>query len=124
MKVLIVDDDISVRSLFREFFKMKGFEVLEAQDGHEAMRKLHETEPDLIILDMKMGRMSGLEVLEKIRELFPHIPVIVCTAYKHLKMDVDLVSLGKAYFLTKPVDFTELNNLLIEIFPMMALNIT
>ena len=105
-KVLIADDVPSILYLFKEFFKLKGFEVDTADNGFEVGKKLGKNHYHLVVLDIKMGGKHGLEVLENVIERGYDFPVIVCTAYEHLKEDVDLITKGKldVEFLTKPPD--------------------
>jgi len=107
-KILIADDDESIRYLFREFFQMKEFEVKEAENGFEALMVLGKEAFDLVILDIKMPGKHGLEVLEKIREQHKELPVVVCTAYKNLKEDVEIIGGENTYFLAKPIDLEQL----------------
>jgi len=107
-KTLVVDDDESIRYLFREFLQMKGFDVEEAENGFEALMVLSEKDFDFMILDIKMPGKHGLEVLEKIRERHKELPIIVCTAYKHLKDDVLIEGGEHTYFLPKPIELEEL----------------
>ena len=107
-KILVVDDDESIRYLFREFLQMKGFNVEEAENGFEALMMLGKKDFNLMILDIKMPGKHGLEVLEKIREKRKELPVVVCTAYKHLKEDVEIIGGGNTYFLPKPIDLEQL----------------
>lgn len=105
-RVLVADDEPSIVYLFKEFFKLKGFEVDTAQSGYEAETKLMNEEYHLVVLDLKMGDKHGVQVLEDlIRSDFDY-PVIVCTAYKHLKQDVDLIAENRLdmEFITKPPD--------------------
>ncbi len=105
-RVLVADDVSSILYLFKEFFKLKGFEVDTAENGFEVGKKLAKNEYHLIILDIKMGGKHGLEVLENLIERGYKFPVIVCTAYEHLKEDVDMIAKGKldVDFITKPPD--------------------
>jgi len=108
MKVLIVDDEPSIRYLFTEFLKMKGFDTDEAENGMEGLKKFHKDNYDLLILDIKMGFKNGIELLEDIRRHGYNTPVIVCTAYKHLEEDVRITSSENVEFLEKPVDLQKL----------------
>jgi len=113
--ILIVDDDDSIRYLFKEFLQMKGYEVKEADNGFEALLVLGEGHFDLMILDVKMPGKHGIEVLEKIREKYKALPVIVCTAYKQMEDDVKIVGGDKTYFLPKPIELEELENIINDI---------
>jgi DNA-binding NtrC family response regulator len=105
-KVLVADDVPSILYLFKEFFKLKGFEVDTAESGFEVSRKLAKNNYHLVVLDIKMGEKHGLEVLQDLIERGYKFPVIICTAYEHLKEDVDIIAKGKldVEFVTKPPD--------------------
>lgn len=105
-KVLVADDVPSILYLFKEFFKLKGFEVDTADNGFEVSRKLSKNNYHLVVLDIKMGGKHGLEVLQNLIERDYKFPVIICTAYEHLKEDVDMIAKGKldVEFVTKPPD--------------------
>jgi DNA-binding NtrC family response regulator len=105
-KVLVADDVPSILYLFKEFFKLKGFEVDTADNGFEASKKLGKNNYHLVVLDIKMGGKHGLEVLHNLIERGHKLPVIICTAYEHLKEDVDIIAKGKldVEFVTKPPD--------------------
>lgn len=111
MKGLIVEDEVNIRYLFREFLKIKGIEMDEAEDGNEGLRKICQNKYSFIILDIKMSGKHGIELLGEIRKRGNKTPVIICSAYRHLKDDVLLVSNENVYFLPKPVDLNELWNI-------------
>ena len=105
-KVLVADDVPSILYLFKEFFKLKGFEVDTADNGFAVSKKLKSNDYHLLVLDIKMGGKHGLEVLQDLIERGYKFPVIICTAYEHLKEDVDIIAKGKldVEFVTKPPD--------------------
>jgi DNA-binding NtrC family response regulator len=105
-KVLVADDVPSILYLFKEFFKLKGFEVDTADNGFEVSKKLGKNNYHLVVLDIKMGGKHGLEILQNLIERGYKFPVIVCTAYEHLKEDVEIIAKGKldVDFITKPPD--------------------
>lgn len=78
--VMIVDDSTSVRDYCRAELEADGYRVVLARDGVEALEKLLPRPPDVIVLDLRMGRMGGLETALRIRSIQPHIPIIVFTA--------------------------------------------
>jgi len=80
-KILIVEDDVFVRDIYDMKFQQEGFDVVLAVDGLEALQLLEELIPDIILLDMMMPQMDGMEVLKKIKEheIWKHIPVIMLT---------------------------------------------
>jgi DNA-binding NtrC family response regulator len=105
-KVLVADDVPSILYLFKEFFKLKGFEVDTADNGFEVSKKLSKNDYHLVVLDIKMGGKHGLEVLQNLIERGYKFPVIICTAYEHLREDVEIIAKGKldVEFVTKPPD--------------------
>ena len=118
-KMLTVDDSPSVRKLVQFTLKAKGFSVGSAGDGVEALEKLKSEPYDLIILDINMPRMNGLEFLEKIRQdpQFESIPVIMLTTEGQDEDKDKAVSLGATAYIVKPFKPTQLLGLIGKIFP-------
>ena len=85
--ILVVDDDESIRFLYREELEEEGYRLITAADGEEALRKVRRDKPDLITLDIRMPGMDGIEVLHRIREMDKEIPVIMSTAYGEYRSD-------------------------------------
>lgn len=88
--ILVVDDEESVRFLYKEELEEEGFRVITAEDGEEALRKVRTDRPDLITLDIRMPGMDGIEVLHRIREMDKDIPVIMSTAYGEYRHDFNI----------------------------------
>jgi two-component system response regulator (stage 0 sporulation protein F) len=88
--VLVVDDEESIRFLYREELEEEGYTVITAADGDEALRKVRSDKPDLITLDIRMPGMDGIEVLQRIREMDKEIPVIMSTAYGEYRNDFNV----------------------------------
>jgi DNA-binding response OmpR family regulator len=107
-KILIVDDEESIRFLFQEELEEEGFEVEVAMNGEEALQKLLRFKPDLITLDIKMPGMDGIETLKKIRETERKIPIIMCSAYGEYKQD--LTTWASDAYIVKCADLTELKS--------------
>lgn len=105
-RVLIVDDEASLRSLVRANLEVDGFEVYEAVDGLEAMDTVKNTRPDLILLDIMMPGKDGIEVLEELAadQSLRTIPVILLTAKGELEDLEKGVALGARGHITKPFD--------------------
>jgi len=101
-KLLVVDDDPyildSISTLLREF----GYSVLTSQSGREAIKMVKETEFDLVLTDIKMPQVTGIEVLQSIHAHNPQIPVILMTAFAELDVAVDAIKKGAFDFITKP----------------------
>lgn len=105
-KVLIVDDEESIRLLYSEELASDGYQVALAEDGHELIERIEREKPDVIILDIKMAGYNGLDLLQNIRERFYDMPVILCSAYSMFKGD--LKSVAADYYVVKSSDLSEL----------------
>jgi len=103
-KILIVDDEPNIRRLFRDELEEEGHTIEQAGDGAEALAETQRTNPDLVILDLRMPEVNGLEFLSKVRRIRPNIPVIVCTAVRGIESDYDLWAAQVSAILNKPVD--------------------
>jgi DNA-binding NtrC family response regulator len=103
--ILVIDDEADMRTLFTEIFKNK-YKVLTAKDGEEGLKKIFSLKPNLVILDIKMPKMNGLEVLRKAKAFYPTLPMILCTAYSSYKT-VYAASLADAFVVKSP-DLKEL----------------
>lgn len=86
-RILVVDDEIYIRRLYKEEFERDGYEVIPAADADEALRAMTAKEPDLVILDIELERESGLQLLNRIRQDFRECAVILNTAYSTYKSD-------------------------------------
>ncbi|MBI2528502.1 MAG: sigma-54-dependent Fis family transcriptional regulator [Candidatus Rokubacteria bacterium] len=104
--VLVVDDDPGVRASFRLILEEE-YDVLEARDGVQALETLRADPVDLVLLDVRLPGMDGLQVLERIRSLDERLDVILVTAVKTVKTAVDAMKLGALDYLTKPFDQEE-----------------
>jgi two-component system response regulator HydG len=106
--ILIVDDDQAHRTMLRTLITGWGYKPTEAGDGQEAIEKAHEQAFDLILMDIRMIKVSGLEALTEIKTYNPAIPVIIMTAYASVETAVEALKNGAYDYLTKPLDFDEL----------------
>lgn len=86
-RILVVDDEENVRELYREELAEEGYEVELAADGAEAIAKFEASLPDLVTLDVKMPGMDGIEVLRRMRERNPSVPIVLLTAFNEFKQD-------------------------------------
>ncbi len=105
-RVLIVDDEESIHLLYREELEEEGYEIYSAMDGPEALELVEKVNPDIVVLDINMPGMNGIEVLRKIKEIRPQLPVILCSAYPEYKQD--LASWASDDYIVKSYDLTEL----------------
>ncbi len=103
-KILVVDDEAEIRSLLGAVLQSKGFEVVAAEDGAAALQQVQRERPAVILLDLSMPRMSGMDALPEIKRLDGDVPVIICTAHADLATAVRAMKLGAYDFLTKPFD--------------------
>ncbi len=87
-KILVVDDEESIHLLYREELEEEGYEVHSAMNGEEALKLFDDIKPDLVILDINMPGMDGIEVLRQIKEKKPGVPVILSSAYPEYKQDL------------------------------------
>ena len=86
-KILLVDDEDGIQLLYREEFEDEGFEVFSAMNGEQALAKFKADPPNLVILDINMPGMNGIEVLRQMKEMNPELPVILSSAYQEYKED-------------------------------------
>jgi two-component system response regulator HydG len=106
--VLVVDDDNAHRTMLYTLISGWGYEVTQADDGATAIEKVKEQSYDLVLMDVRMVKVSGLEALEQIKSFNPAIPVIIMTAYSSVDTAVDALKQGAHDYLTKPLDFDKL----------------
>ncbi|MGQ9592302.1 MAG: response regulator [Planctomycetota bacterium] len=107
MKTLLVaDDEVSIRKLYQRELQQEGYRVVFATNGQEAIQKARETSPDLVIMDIRMPGMDGLEAMGRILEENNQVPIVINTAYTAYK-DSFLSWTADAY-VTKSSDLTEL----------------
>ena len=110
--VLVVDDDSAHRTMLRTLISGWGYTVSEADDGAAAIENVKAASYDLVLMDVRMVKVSGLEALEKIKSYNPAIPVIIMTAYSSVETAVEALKQGAHDYLTKPLDFDKLRLIL------------
>ena len=105
-KILVADDEMSIRLLYSEELKEEGYEVYMASNGREALEMVEKLPLDLVILDIKMPEMDGIEALRQIKEKRPNLPVILSTAYGEYRQD--FATWASDEYLVKSSDLEEL----------------
>ena len=118
-RLLVVDDEEDIRSFLVEFFTEKDFDAHSADSGAEALKLLKVLRPHLILLDVKMPGMSGLETLAEIRKLDREVGVIMVTGLQDQKVGREALKLGASDFITKPIDLPYLETSVLEKIQMM-----
>lgn len=102
-KILVIDDDTDICLLLRRFLSKHGFEVAVAHNGVTGLAILEEFHPDLVLTDFKLGDMDGATILTRIKEKFPHLPVLIITGYSDIKTAINVMKQGAYDYITKPL---------------------
>jgi DNA-binding NtrC family response regulator len=110
--ILLIDDEKSIRNVLKDILQHEGYRIEEAADGEQGLQKMAAQPFDLVLCDIKMPKMDGLEVLQQIMQLQPDVPVIMISGHGTIETAVDAVKKGAFDFIAKPPD---LNRLLITI---------
>ena len=110
-KLLLIDDEADVQYSFKRIFDSPELELHTASSGEEGLRLLSKCKPDLVISDIRMAGINGLETLRKIRQIDPKVPVIMMTAYGTTQMAIEAMKLGAYDYLLKPFDVPKLKQL-------------
>jgi DNA-binding NtrC family response regulator len=106
--ILIIDDEPYLPQQFARYLKKHGYDVSSAPDGEEGLRELQRNSMDLVLLDLRLPKLGGLEVLAQIRQLDPDIPVVILTAHGDVQSAVAAMKLGAADYMLKGFDLDEL----------------
>ena len=107
IKILLVDDEEDFRRSVSEALERRGFTVVPAEDGSRAIKIIKQDPPNVIILDLNMPGMSGIDTLKKIREIWPDIPVIILTGHGDMNNALSSIAIRVTDFLQKPVDINQ-----------------
>jgi two-component system response regulator HydG len=107
-RVLVVDDDTAHRTMLRTLVGDWGYAIVDADDGESAVAVVQGQPIDLVLMDIRMVRVSGIEALEQIKAINPAIPIVLMTAYASVEMAVDALKKGAYDYLIKPLDFDKL----------------
>ncbi len=121
VRVLVVDDEAAARSALSELLRDEGYEVQSAADGYKALGRIEQWAPDVVITDVKMPALGGIELMAKLREQQPDTAVIIMTAFGSVEGAVEAMQLGADDYLSKPVHLPHLLLLLERVIARRAL---
>lgn len=108
LRVLLVDDDDDFRNLLAERLRMRHLEISAARSGPEAIAAIERQGFDVVVLDLRMPEMDGIEVLRRIKEIQPRVEVVLLTGYASMESGIDGMRLGAFDYLVKPCEIEEL----------------
>lgn len=107
-KILIVDDDVDALELMEELFESKGYHPLTASNGIEALNCVRDEDPDMVISDIRMPDMDGMQLLEELSKRYPQIPVVMVTAHGTIEAAVEAIKMGAKDYILKPLRLDEI----------------
>src|SRR3954464_12636984 len=110
-KLLLIDDEADVQYSFKRIFDSPDIERTTASSGEEGLKLVPKVKPDLVIMDIRMGGMNGLETLRRIRQIDSKLLVILMTAYGTTQMAIEAMKLGAYDYLLKPFDVMKLKEI-------------
>src|SRR5215204_2208041 len=117
--ILIIDDEKAIRKTLTEILSFEGYDIVEAADGEEGLRQFKEKAYDVVLCDIKMPKVDGIDFLQKAIESNPDVPIIMISGHGNIETAVEAVKKGAYDFIQKPPD---LNRLLITIRNAMERN--
>lgn len=112
MKILVVEDEYVLRVTLAEVFQSNGHQAYTAMDGFEGLSLFEQVRPDVVVTDLGMPGMSGIELIRKLRTVAPEAPIVVLTAIADGNTKANAEKAGASMFLTKPVSATNLVEIL------------
>lgn len=119
-KILIVDNQYGIRILLTEVLQKEGYTTFQAANGFQAIDITKEQAPDLVLLDMKIPGMDGIEILKRLKQHDETIKVIIMTAYGELDMIQEAKDLGALTHFAKPFDIDEIRKVVREYIPVKS----
>jgi two-component system, response regulator, stage 0 sporulation protein F len=115
-RILIVDDEAAVREVLSDYFVERGYAVFTAADGGEGLAVFARERPDVVLLDVRMPGLDGLQVLKRLRAADPDVAVIMVTANEDVALAREMLSIGAFDYVSKPFDFEHLNRMVVTAF--------
>src|SRR6188768_3410441 len=107
-RIVVIDDEVNAAAALETLLREDGYEVARAHDGREGLALLEKIDADVVLTDLRMPGMDGLELLTRIKEIRPEVMVLLMTAYGTVKTAVKAMRLGAEDYLGKPIDVEEL----------------
>jgi len=115
LKILVVDDEPNVLDVIQSFLENEGYEVLVAESGAMMMGELEETEPNIILLDIRMPDIDGLQCLRIIKDRYPGIEVVMMSGFATAQMAKKSLEIGAFDYIRKPISFNHLKEVIQQI---------
>lgn len=106
--ILVVDDELLIRDLLYDFFKDHGWDISIAENGEKALEVLRAKKVDLVLSDVKMPEMDGLDLSRKLRESYPMLPVVLMTGYPSVDSVIDALRNKVVDYIVKPFNINQL----------------
>ncbi|GAA0320192.1 sporulation initiation phosphotransferase Spo0F [Bacillus carboniphilus] len=119
-KILIVDDQFGIRILLNEVFNKEGYQTFQAANGVQALEIVKSHSPDLVLLDMKIPGMDGIEILKRMKVIDEDIRVIIMTAYGELDLIQEAKDLGALTHFAKPFDIDDIRTAVRKYLPLKS----
>ena len=120
LTILIAEDEKASVFLYTEVLIEAGYRTVTAENGYQALGMLEDEPVALLVTDIKMPDMDAFELIPRVREQFPHLPIIVVSAFKNKEEEINAMNLNISGFFTKPVDMDELKKKIAEILAPAA----
>ncbi len=114
IKILVLDDEIGTCSQLKDFLEYRGYKVFTATKGERALRILEKEEPQILLLDIKMPGVNGIDVLREAKKTYSRVRVIMITALKTEEKKSEVMDLGADEYLVKPFNFDIVENIIIR----------
>jgi two-component system, NtrC family, response regulator AtoC len=113
MHVLVIDDEPAICTAL-SFALEDSYQVVTTTDPDEGLRKIDNQPFDIVLLDLRIGNKSGLDVLQKIKQIAPNVTIIMMTAYSSIETSIEAIKKGAYYYIEKPINIEELSLLLMR----------
>ncbi len=110
--IMVVDDELLIRDLLYDFFSNQGWRILVAENGEAALDQLADIDVDVVLADIKMPELDGLELTERLGEEKPQLPVVLMTGYPSVDTAVSALRLRAADYIVKPFNINQLYKLI------------